>query len=172
MTERKTQSQEIEAKQRVALKKYLPLVALAVALVLLLFWAVYTRPTARANRALIGAGLAKLPDSTENLMIETKGNLFSTRIIFIMFNAMVDDVAHFVNSGLGTAAYEPTPLRAFHLGPKLSSWMKWNRKAKGRVYHTNVSNTSIWLAIDVDTQCGQSSVNNLRFPPPARMKSW
>jgi hypothetical protein len=58
------------------------------------------------------------------------------------------DIVNFLDISLNDPRDEPVPLASFHLGPKLSSWMKWDSASDGRVYHFGRSNTSIWLAVD------------------------
>jgi hypothetical protein len=148
MAQKETQDQANEIKSHMPRRKYLLPGILAAVLVLLMFWNVYKRPPAKANRVLIDAGLGRFPDSAENLIIERKGGLLSTQAIFIGFHAAETDVVRFVNGGLSSTADEPGSLGGFHLGPQFSSWMKWDAEASGRVYHFDRGRTSTWLAID------------------------
>jgi len=130
-------------------KKYFLLLTLAAAIVLLLLWNSYRQPSARINRVLSGLGLARLPDSAENLIIEKKkGDFLGTQVIFIGFNASETDIFNFLNSSLISPVDEPGILASFHLGSEFSSWMKWDATADGRVYHFDRTSTSIWLVVD------------------------
>ena len=125
------------------------LILAAGVLVLLVLWYFYGRLPARINRTLAGFDLERLPDSAENLIIDKKKDgFFSSQAIFIGFNASETDIINFLNNSLDSTENEPGSLASFHLGPELSSWMKWDITADGRVYHFDRSDTSIWLAVD------------------------
>jgi len=133
-------------------KKYLLLfliLTIAVMVFLVLLWNFYLWPSSQINRILGGFDLARLPNSAENLIIEKeKRGLFSTHITFIGFTASETDIINFLNISLNDPIDEPGVLASFHLGPKLTSWMKWDNASDGRVYHFDRNNTSIWLVVD------------------------
>lgn len=167
-----TQDQTNEAKPCVQGKKYRLLGILASVLVLLLLWSVCMRRSARANRVLAGAGLGRLPDSAKNLMINRKGGLFDAKVLFVCFNAPEADIADFANGGAVAAAGEPLPLGSFHLGPRFSSWMKWDTATRGRVYHFDRGSTSTWLAIDDGSSAIYVYVFHHRTGWLNKLKSW
>jgi hypothetical protein len=149
MTQEETHNHACEAKFNTTRKKYLLLLTLGTVIAFLLLCNSYRQPPARINRVLSGFGLGRLPDSAENLIIERKkGDFLGTQVILIGFNASETDIFNFLNSSLGGTADEPGSLASFHLGPELSSWMKWDVTANGRVYHLDRTNTSIWLVVD------------------------
>jgi hypothetical protein len=149
MTQEQTHNHACKAKFNMTRKKYLLLLTLGAVIVFLLLLNSYRQPPARITRVLSGFGLGRLPDSAENLTLERKkGDSLGTQVIFIGFNASETDIFNFLNSILNGTADEPGLLSSFHLGPELSSWMKWDVAANGRVYHFDRTNTSIWLAVD------------------------
>jgi len=151
MMQEEIQGQACKAKLHMLKKKYLLLLILAVAIIVFLFllWNFYWRPSSQINRILEGFDLARLPNSAENLIFEKeKRGLSSTHITFIGFTASETDIINFLDISLNDPRDEPAALASFHLGPKLSSWMKWDSASDGRVYHFDRSNTSIWLAVD------------------------
>jgi hypothetical protein len=144
------QDQASVAKLHIPMKYLLLLVlVLAVIAFLVLLWNFYWRASSQIDRILGGFDLGRLPESAENLIIEKeKRGLFSTHITFIGFTASETDIFSFLNTSLDDPRDEPVALASFHLGPKLSSWMKWDSASDGRVYHFDRYNTSIWLAVD------------------------
>jgi hypothetical protein len=150
MTQEKIQDQVCETKLSTPGKKYFLLLILAAGvLVLLVLWHFYGRLEARINRVLASSDLGRLPHSAESLIIDKKKDgFFSTRVIFIGFDASETDIINFINNSLSSTADEPGSLASFHLGPELSSWTKWDNTADARVYHFDRSNTSIWLVVD------------------------
>ena len=150
MTQEKIQDQICETKSSMPGKKHFLLLILAAGvLVLLVLWQFYGRLEVRINRTLAGFDLGRLPDSAENLIIEKKKDgFFSSQAIFIGFNASETGIINFLNNSISGTVDEPGSIASFHLGPDLSSWMKWDITADGRLYHFDRSNTSIWLVVD------------------------
>jgi hypothetical protein len=120
MIQKQIHNNACKAKFNMTRKKYFLLLTLSAAIVFLLLWNSYRQPHARINRVLLGFGLARLPHSAENLIIEKKkGDFLGTQVIFIGFNASETDIFNFLNSSLISPADEPESLSSFHLGPEL-----------------------------------------------------
>ena len=121
------------------------------AVVLLLVWVLFLRPTARANRALRGAGLGHLPESACELHVERRGFAFGTASMYVRFQTTAEDAHLFIEHSGIDPANEPTPMRTLHYGPRSPAWMHWDAEVNGRMYHIGGRNASIWLAIDDDS---------------------
>ena len=126
---------------------YLPLGIVALALVVLLSWALRMRPAARVDRLLEGLGLGRLPPSAGSLILDKQGRLSGNRRIFARFNASAEDIGSFVAAGT-TNVDEPVPMRSIHFGPRVPHWMQWDTTVNGRMYHFRTARASVWLAID------------------------
>lgn len=117
-------------------------------LVLLLFWILAGRPTARLNRLFSGVGLARLPCSARHLRIERQGRLFGTHVLYGRFEADANDIARFVENSPIAGADEPTPMATIAFGPKCPGWMRWEKTVEGRAYHGRAGEASVWLMVD------------------------
>jgi hypothetical protein len=119
-----------------------------VCLLAVLFWVFFWRPTARLNHLFPVVGLAKLPSSARDLRIERQGRLWGTHVLYVRFEASVDDIACFVDGSRMTMGNEPTPMATIAFGPRCPAWMTWERTVEGRTYHDDVGGASVWLMVD------------------------
>ena len=113
---------------------------------------VLMRPLARVNRLLTTVGLAHVPASARDVRLKRRGRLLGTRILYLRFEASAETIARFVENSPMTTVDEPTPMATIRFGPRSPKWMDWKTGVQGRMYHWMPDETSVWLAIDDDTQ--------------------
>lgn len=84
-------------------------IAVAASLVLLLLAVIiWRRQASDVNSVLALAGLACLPDSAENVMIDREGGILDVRVTFVKFTASADDILTFIQgSGIHTPGSRP-----------------------------------------------------------------
>ena len=149
--------------------KWVLLGALAAGLTLLACAALFLRPGVSVNRLFSTCGLAGLPPSTRDLLIERQGRLFGTRAIYVRFEASAEGMARFFRGSSITTADGPAPMAGLSFGPRCPTWMTWETTVQGRMYHWTTGNASVWLAIDDESHTVYVGVFESRSPWLSRL---
>ncbi len=90
-------------------RKYFNLVVVG-ALVVLVVCVVCLWPSQDVSTLLASAGLARLPESAEDVIVERQGGSLEWQFIFVRFTATTDDIARFVDESAVTSVDAPTSL--------------------------------------------------------------
>ena len=131
---------------------------------LLICWAIYMRPSARASRLLDVVGFGGLPVSARSVFIEHQGRSIGRAVIFIRFDTTAEDIECLIERGQVDGPNEPVALRCFRFGPKSPFAGEWDGTAAGRVYHVQRDNASVWLAINDEAKAVYMAVFEYRAP--------
>jgi len=135
-----------------------------VALLVVVWGAIYLRPAARVNRLLTGVGLSVVPISAENLLVHRRKSFFATRATYVRFEASAAGVAEFLAGSTLPMVDDPAPMGTLGFGPRCPEWMEWETTAQGRMYHWTLERTSVWLAVDDETHIVYVGVFESQIP--------
>ena len=80
------------------------------ALVVLAACVVCLWPSQDVSTLLASAGLARLPESAEDVVVERQGGSLGWQFIFVRFTATTDDIGRFVDESAVTSVDAPTAL--------------------------------------------------------------
>jgi hypothetical protein len=135
--------------------------------VVVLLYALLTRPAVQANRFCRDAGFGSLPPSARDLHIERRGPPFTTQSLYLRFQATAAEAKSFFHrSGIdpNDPNQEPGPMQIIRFGPKAPPWMHWSDPIHGRIYNLRRRNASVWLAIDDDSHTVYMAMHESRPP--------